>query len=98
VLLRELDGARAVAMRNCASLRLRRAVVLGHPAPGVAKPDLRQNVERAPLGPSRGRRPADADVLGAPLRVLALHVEVAVAVEDPRVEDLRLARVAPRVR
>ena len=84
----DLSGART------GQLRLGRVVVAAPaPVPGVAKPQGRQHVDRRPLGPAIGDGDPDEDVLGRRLRVLDAHVEVAIAVQHPRVDELELGLV-----
>src|SRR5262249_33693080 len=68
----------------------------GGPRPGVAEPEVRQDVQRRGVGAAVVRRDADADVLGAGLGVLDDDVEVAIIGEDTGVEQfvLGLARGA----
>ena len=72
-------------------LRARRAVV--H-APGVAEPQVRQQVQRRRLRSAIDRAHPDEDVLGIDLGELDEDIEVAVLVEDPGVEQLVLHVVA----
>ena len=63
------------------------------PRPGVAKPQLRQDVDRRFLGPAIVNADAHEHVLGAGLRVFDEDVEVAVVIEDARVEQFELRLV-----
>ena len=60
------------------------------PRPGVAEPQLRQQVQRGGLGAVVGGRDDDADVLRPGLGVGDLHVEEAVLVEHAGVGELVL--------
>ena len=81
---RAVRGARgAVAVRR--DRRPRRPVV-----PGVAEPERRQQVQRRRLRPAVVRGDAHQQVVVVRLRVLDLHVEVAVVVEHAGVEQLVL--------
>ena len=60
------------------------------PRPGVAEPQRRQQVQRRGVGAAVVRGDAHQDVVVRGLRVLDDHVEVAVVVEDPGVEQLVL--------
>ncbi len=72
-------------------------VVVPPPAPGVAEPQRRQQVQRRRVRAAVADRDADEDVVGRGLGVLDLHVEVAAVVEDARVGQLEL-RLAARPR
>ena len=63
------------------------------PGPGVAEPEMRKEVQRSRLGSPIVGRDADGHVFRPGLRVLHDHVEVAVVVEDPGVQELELSRL-----
>ena len=67
--------------------------ILAAEGPGVAEPQGRQQVQRGGVGTPVRHREADQHVVGRILGVLDLHVEVAVLVEDARVEQLILQLV-----
>ena len=71
--------------------RARRVVV--RPRPGVAEPGLRDDVDRRRLGAGIDDADPHQDVLGRGLRVLHVHVEPAVLVEDAGVDELVLRLV-----
>src|SRR5690349_13429407 len=60
------------------------------PAPGVAKPQVRQEVKRRRLGSAIGRFDANADIFRRGLRILDDNVEIAIVVEDAGVDQLVL--------
>ena len=60
--------------------------------PGVTEPQRWQQVERRRIGAAVGRREADADVFRPGFRVLDRHVEVAIVIEDPGVEQFVLGK------
>src|SRR5262249_8384948 len=62
-----------------------------------AEPQRRQQVQVRGIGPTVPRADPDEDLLGAGLRIFDEHVEVAVVVEDARVEQLVLM-LQPRAR
>jgi hypothetical protein len=68
--------------------------------PVVAEPQGRQHVQLGLLRAAVMGRYLDQDVLGRRLRILHEHVEVAVLLEDPGVEELvlHLVAAAPSVR
>ncbi len=72
----------------------RRSRRVSRPRPRVAEPQGGQEVEGGGLGPAVRHRETDQDVLGRRLGVFHEDVEVAVAVEDSRVEQLVLHLVA----
>ena len=76
--------------RRGVRLLQRRPRTASAPRPDVAEPERRQDVQRRGLGAAVGDRDLDQDVFGRRLRVLDEHVEVAVAVEHARVEQLVL--------
>ena len=63
------------------------------PRPQVAKPERRQDVKFGRLGAAIVDRDLDEDVLRRFLGVLDEHVEVAVLVEDPGIDQLVLELV-----
>ena len=66
--------------------------------PGVAIPERRQQVQRRGVGAVVGRADFDQHILGTFLGVFDEHVEIAVFVEDPGVEQFVLQSVfAPAV-
>ena len=69
--------------------------VLVSPRPGVPEPQRRQEVQPGGLGAPVVDRHPDQDVVRTRLGVFHEHVEVAVVVEDPRVDQLVL-EVLPR--
>src|SRR5437867_2506184 len=69
-------------------------LVRASPRPGVTEPERGQQMEDRRLGAPIGRGDPDEDVVGCGLRVLSGHVEVAVPVEEARVQELEL-RVMP---
>ena len=79
-----LDGRRACGAHRGSAL-------LAVPAPGIAEPQGGQQLELRRLGPPVRHLDADAEVLCIRLRVFHEDVEVAVALEDPGVEQLVLA-------
>ncbi len=85
----DADLARAVAVEP----RLGPARV---PRPCVARPQLRQQVQRRGRVAAIDGGDAHQDVIGVGLRVLDGDVEVAIVVEDAGVDDLELAVVEPR--
>jgi hypothetical protein len=64
------------------------ALVGRAPAPGVAKPQRRQQRERGPLGATVGDGDADREIVRRRLAVFDLDVEVAVLGEHPGVREL----------
>ena len=58
------------------------------PAPYVAEPGLRQDMDRGRVGAAIGHRDAHQDVVGGGLRILDLDVEVAILVEQAGVDQL----------
>src|SRR5207253_10479332 len=72
-----------------------RAALLRTPAPGIAKPEGRQHVDRGSLGPAVRHLDADAEIFYVRLGVLDEDVEVPVLVEDAGVDQLVLAPGAP---
>jgi len=69
------------------------------PRPRVAEPDCRHEVERRGFRSHVRRAKAHQDLFGCRLRVHDLHVEEAVVIEGPGVEQLVLghAAIAPSV-
>ncbi len=65
------------------------------PRPGVPEPERGQEVERGGEGAAVVYGDQDEHVVGRGLRVLDEDVEVAVLVEDARVDELELGLVAP---
>ena len=84
--------------RDLANLHARLGDVVA-PRPGVAKPQRREQVERRRVWAAVVGGDQHQDVVGGRLGVLHDHVEVAVVVEDPGVEQLVLhvLLAAPRV-
>ena len=84
-----LDGREAGARRErqLGESRMPRDV---RPAPRVAEPQRRQQVQRRLLRAAIRRRDADQDVVAGALRVLDLHVVVPAVVEDAGVRELEL--------
>ena len=80
--------------RHTPSERLARDLGLGlrrrAPGPRIAKPKVRQDVERRGLGPAVVRRDPDRQVLRIGFGVLDEDVEVAIVVEDAGIEQLVL--------
>ena len=72
---------------------------LVEPAPGVAKPELRQNMDLGRIGAAIAHRHLHQDVVGRRFGIFDIDVEIAVGVEDAGVDDLelRLLARAPRV-
>src|SRR6187431_2715243 len=81
--VRELHRARALR----AQARPRGVLV---PAPGVAKTNLRQELQAPGLGATIDGADPDQGVVRSGLGVLDEHVEVAALVEHPRVQQLEL--------
>jgi hypothetical protein len=77
--------------------RFRPRIVL--PRPGVAKPELWQDVNRRLLGAAVVRGDSHQNVRRGPLRIFDEDVEITVIVEDPRVEQLEfgIGLAAPRI-
>ena len=82
------------ALRIAGDLPQRRPRTGGAPRPGVPEPDGRQQVQRRLLRAAVVHRDLHQQVLGGRLRVLDEDVEVAVLVEDARVEKLVLRLLA----
>ncbi len=87
-------GADAAAVRARGDLAQHRRLVAVRPGPGVAEPESGQDVQRRGLRPAVAHGDLDQDVLGRRLRILDEHVEVAVVVEDSRIEQLVFQLVA----
>ncbi len=68
-----------------------RMAVVASPVPGVAEPDLRQQVQPGGLGAAVGRLDDHEDVVGSGLGVADHHVEEPVVGKYPRVGELVLA-------
>ena len=68
--------------RNDAGLR----VLLIAPAPGISKPEMREDAKGGRFGAAIVSADAHHDVLRGLLRVLDFDIEVAVVVEDAGVE------------
>ena len=62
----------------------------GAPDPGIAKPEMRQKMQRRPLRAAVESLDADGDVFGRDLGVFDHDVEIAVIVEDARIKQLQL--------
>ena len=73
----------------------RRPRPVGPPRPHIAKPDGRQQVQRRRIGPAVVDRDSHEHVFGRRLGVFHEHVEVAVVIEDPGVEQLVFEVVTP---
>jgi len=89
------DDHRAAVVVAGLELRPRRARVR---PPGVAEPEVREDLKGRRLGAAVDGGDADLDVLGVGLGELDVHVPVAVVVEDAGVHQLvleLLARAAP---
>ncbi|MNS00088.1 hypothetical protein D3C72_313310 [compost metagenome] len=67
-----------------------RFLAVGHPAPGVARPELRQYVQARRLISAVVHRDTHEDVVGRVFGVLHCYVEVSVVLEHTRVENLVL--------
>ena len=80
----------ASAGREPFRLPERRPIAAHQPGPQVAKPERRQDMKSGRLGAAIVDRELDEDVLGRFLRILDEHVEVAVLVEDPGIDQLIL--------
>ena len=65
----------------------RRPVAAGKPRPQIAKPERRQDVQLGRIGAAIVNRDLNENVLGRFLGILDEDVEVAVVVEDPRVDQ-----------
>jgi hypothetical protein len=78
-------AARAVQHRSHAT-----AFLIAAPAPHVAEPERRQEVQHFRVGSAVRARDADQDVVGSGLGVLDLDVEVAALVEHAGVAELEL--------
>src|SRR6185437_14217467 len=76
----------------------RRLVAERSPAPGVAKPERRQELDSGVLGPAVRHGDAHEDVGWRPLGVFDGQVEIPVALEHAGIEqlELRVVRAAPR--
>ena len=57
------------------------------PAPGIAKPERRQHVNRGAFRPAIDDFDADQNVAAIGFRVFDRHVEIAILVEDARIEQ-----------
>src|SRR5215468_6992094 len=73
---------------------------IGVRAPDVAEPERRQHMQRGGRGPAIDRGDAQEHVLGRRFGVLDKDVEIAIVVEDARVQQLvlRLVTRTPAVR
>src|SRR5205085_11906308 len=71
-----------LSLHDALPISQRRAALLGTPAPGIAKPEGRQHVDRGSLGPAVRHLDADAEIFHVRLGVLDEDVEVPVLVED----------------
>ena len=89
---RVLRDERVARRIGFAQRRLRRARA---PRPLVAKPQLRQQMQRRALAPAVGGGDAHEHVVDVALRVLHHDVEVRVVREDAGVDELVLAPAAP---
>ncbi len=65
------------------------------PRPGIAEPDVRQNVQRRVGRPAIGDRHLHQDVVHVGFGVGDLDVEIVVVVEHAGVEQLELGRIEP---
>ena len=66
------------------------------PAPGIAEPDRRQQIERRRLRTAVPGRDPHENVFARGFRVLHEHVEIAVAIEDARIDQLEFrVRLCP---
>ncbi len=65
-----------------------------HPRPCIAEPERRQQMQRGRFRSTVGDADSYAQVIRARLGVFNKHIEVAVFVEDARVEQLILQRLA----
>ena len=63
------------------------------PRPDVAKPQLRQHMQRRFLRPAIVNRDAHQNVFRRRLRVFDEHIQVAVVVEDAGVEQLKFRQL-----
>ena len=71
------------------------ALAVPTPAPGVAIPERRQQMQRRGVRPAIGHGDANADVVRRRLRILGKHVEVPALVEDAGISQLVLAIAVP---
>ena len=94
-----IRNEREVRAARFAYADARLGVFVVTPRPPVAEPQVRQEVQRRGFRPAIEGFDADADVLGASLRILHENIEVAVFVERAGVEQLqlRVGRAAPLV-
>src|SRR5262249_6500637 len=89
----ERNGSAAAGARRLDDDR-RRRLTPASPAPRVAKPEMRDDVQGRRIGAAVERLDAYADVLGTVLRVLDEDVEISIAVENSGVEQLELEAAA----
>ena len=78
-------------MTIAARFAKRRFRLIAAPAPGVAKPNRRQQMQRRRFGTAVSCIYSDEDVVGIRLRVLKLDVKVATFSERVRIPNLKLA-------
>jgi hypothetical protein len=86
--VRVVGDQRLPAVRRRAAGDDRLILPFRPPAPGVAKPELGEQVERSGGRPAIARFDTDADVFRPGLRVFDEHVEVTILLEGARVEQL----------
>ena len=72
----------------------RSAAIVAPPRPGVAQPQLRQQIDRCRLGSVIGDGDRDADVVGRRFRIRDLNVEEPVLVQDPGIGQFVFAVVS----
>src|SRR5262249_32319033 len=95
-----VDAERLVGEHDMVVDALERGLgAVSGPAPGVAEPQLGQDMDFGVLGSAIVQRESQQDVLGVGLGILDLDVEVAIVVEDAGINQLELglAPVAPGV-
>src|SRR2546421_1430244 len=78
-------------MTIAARFAKRRFRLIAAPAPSVAKPNRREQMQRRRFGTAVSCIYPDEDVVGIRLRVLNLDVKIAVFSERIRVPDFKLA-------
>jgi hypothetical protein len=83
---------------QAAQLRLRRLLVSLQVCPGIAKPEVRQQIQRRRQFSAVHRRNPNQNVLGCFLAVFNEHVEISVGVEYSRVNQLVLSVEARTLR
>ena len=95
-----MRGAHSTRAVRGADVLERRSLSAGRPRPCVTEPECRKHVQGRRVGAAVVHGHLDEDVIRRSLGVLHEHVEVAILVEDPGVDQLVLELVAraPAVR